>query len=297
MKKYRIIEVYLLNERLLRRHFDYEIEEHNPSAQRERLATTFQLILHYNPLMTADSQKDIEYLKAIGRICAETLRKMMNATRSGMTTRELDEIGRAFLEAEGARSAPEITYNYPGATCISVSPVIAHGIPDEHILRESELIHIDVSAELDGYYADTGASLVVSKRERNLEKLLDATKSTLAKVLRVAKAGNPLNGIGRTVQIEARRRGYNVIYDLTGHGIGRRLHENPSEILNFYNPNDQRVLNDGLVLAIEPFLTTGIGRTVQEKDGWSIRTMDRAIAAQFEHTIVVTKNEPIILTL
>ena len=247
--------------------------------------------------MTADSQKDIEYLKAIGRICAETLRKMMDVTRAGMTTRELDEIGRAFLQAEGARSAPEISYNYPGATCISVSPVIAHGIPDEHILREGELIHIDVSAELDGYYADTGASLVVSKRDRNLEKLLDATKATLTKALRAAKAGNLLNGIGRTVQTEAGKRGYNVIYDLTGHGIGRRLHESPSQILNFYEPNDHRILNEGLVLAIEPFLTPGIGRTVQEKDGWSIRTMDKAIAAQFEHTIVVTKNEPIILTL
>ncbi len=247
--------------------------------------------------MTADSQKDIEYLKAIGRICAETLRKMMNATRAGMTTRELDEIGRAFLEAEGARSAPQVTYNYPAATCISVSPVIAHGIPDEHVLREGELIHIDVSAELDGYYADTGASLVVSKRDRSLEKLLDATKTALTKALRAAKAGNPLNGIGRTVESEARKRGYNVIYDLTGHGIGRRLHENPKEILNFYNPGDHRVLHDGLVLAVEPFLTTGVGRTVQESDGWSIRTMDRTVAAQFEHTIVVTKNEPIILTI
>ena len=247
--------------------------------------------------MTADSQKDIEYLKAIGRICAATLRKMMNATRAGMKTHELDEIGRALLEAEGARSAPQITYNYPAATCISVSPVIAHGIPDEHVLREGELIHIDVSAELDGYYADTGASLVVSRHDRNLDKLLDATRATLSKALRAAKAGNLLNGIGRTVQAEARKRGYNVIYDLTGHGIGRRLHENPKEILNFYNPNDKRILTDGLVLAIEPFLTTGVGRTVQENDGWSFRTIDRAIAAQFEHTIVVTKNDPIILTL
>jgi methionyl aminopeptidase len=247
--------------------------------------------------MTAESAKDIEYLKAVGRVCAETLRKMMGQVRVGMTTRELDEIGRAFLEAEGARSAPQLAYNYPAATCISVSPVIAHGIPNEHVLREGELIHIDVSAELDGYYADTGASLVVSKRERHLEKLLDATKATLTKALHAAKAGNPLNGIGRTVQNEAGKRGYNVIYDLTGHGIGRKLHEEPKEILNFYNPNDRRILNEGLVLAIEPFLTTGIGRVVEEKDGWSLRTMDRAIAAQFEHTIVVTKNEPIILTI
>src|SRR5215211_1168636 len=247
--------------------------------------------------MTADSQKDIEYLKAIGRVCAETLRMMMNSTRAGITTRELDEIGRVFLDSEGARSAPQITYNYPAATCISVSPVIAHGIPDAHVLREGELIHIDVSAELDGYYADTGASMVVSKRERNLDKLLEATKATLTKALHAAKAGNPLNGIGHTVQNEARRRGFNVIYDLTGHGIGRKLHENPKEVLNFHNPNDRRILKEGLVLAIEPFLTTGIGRVVEERDGWSLRTMDKTSAAQFEHTIIVTKNEPIILTL
>jgi methionyl aminopeptidase len=247
--------------------------------------------------MTADSQKDIEYLKTIGRICAEALRKMMDATRAGMTTRELDEIGRLFLEGEGARSAPQGTYNFPGATCISISPVIAHGIPNEHVLQEGELIHIDVSAELDGYYADTGASLVVSKRERHLQKLLDATKAALTKALHAAKAGSPLNGIGRAVHNEAIKRGYNVIYDLTGHGIGRSLHENPREILNFYNPNDRRILNEGLVLAIEPFLTTGAGRVIEERDGWSLRTSDRAVAAQFEHTIVVTRNEPIILTL
>src|SRR5215208_4626741 len=247
--------------------------------------------------MTAESAIDIKNLKAIGRVCAETLRKMMDATRPGMTTRELDEIGHALLEAEGARSAPKVTYNFPGATCISISPVIAHGIPDGHVLREGELIHIDVSAELDGYYADTGASMLVSKPERNTQKLLDATKATLTKALHAAKAGNSLNGIGRTVQNEARKHGFNVIYDLTGHGIGHRLHENPKEILNFHNPNDRRILHEGLVLAIEPFLTTGIRRIVEEKDGWSLRTMDRAIAAQFEHTIIVTKNEPIILTL
>jgi methionyl aminopeptidase len=247
--------------------------------------------------MTADSEKDIKHLKAIGRICAETLRKMMDATRAGMTTRELDEIGREFLEAKGARSAPQVAYDYPGATCISVSPVIAHGIPNEHVLSEGELIHIDVSAELDGYFADTGASLVVSKRDRNFEMLLEATKGTLKKALRVAKAGNPLSGIGQTVHQEAMKRGYNVIYDLTGHGIGRKLHEDPKEIYNFYNPRDKRLLHEGLVLAIEPFLTTGVGRVTELRDGWSLRTSDNAIAAQFEHTIIVTKNQPIILTM
>ena len=247
--------------------------------------------------MTADTEKDIQALKAIGRICAETLRKMMQAVRPGITTSELDDKGRELLESEGARSAPQVAYNYPGATCISVSPVIAHGIPGDYILKEDDLIHIDVSAELDGYFADTGASLWVSKRTPEIHKLLEATKATLLKAVQAARAGRPLNTIGKTVQQEASRRGFNVIYELTGHGIGHSLHEQPGEIWNFYNPRDHRVLKDGLVLAIEPFLTTGQGRIKEERDGWSLRTADNAIAAQFEHTIIVTRNEPIILTL
>ena len=247
--------------------------------------------------MTADSEKDIQALKAIGRICAETLRKMMAAARAGMTTRELDEIGRGLLEAEGARSAPEVVYQYPGATCISVSPIIAHGIPGDHVLTDGELIHIDVSAELDGYFSDTGASMWIARRSPEIHKLLEATKATLGKAVSVARAGQRLNEIGKTVQQEARKRGYNVIYELTGHGIGRGLHEEPGEVWNFYNPRDNRLLKEGLVLAIEPFLTTGQGRIREERDGWSLRTADNAIAAQFEHTIIVTKNEPIILTM
>jgi methionyl aminopeptidase len=246
--------------------------------------------------MTVDSEDDIRHLKAIGRICALTLQAMLKAVRPGVTTAELDEIGRSLLEAEGARSAPQVMYNFPGATCISVSPVIAHGIPGNYALKDDDLIHIDVSAELDGYYADTGASTIVNQRPE-AEKLLEATKSTLWKILRNAKAGRPLNGIGRTVQVEAQKYGYHPIVDLTGHGIGHKLHEAPNEILNFYNPRDQRVLTDGLVLAIEPFLTTGMGRVTEQSDGWSLRTVDNAIAAQFEHTVIITKGQPVVLTL
>ena len=247
--------------------------------------------------MTANSENDIKGLKAIGHLCAKVLRKMMQAVRPGITTGELDDIGRGLLEAEGAHSAPIVTYNYPGTTCISVSPVIAHGIPGKYALKAGDLIHIDVSAELDGYFADTGASLWVLNRTSEIHKLLEATKATLNKAINVAHAGSPLNGIGKTVQQEAKRRGYNIIPELTGHGIGRGLHEAPSEVWNFYNSHDHRILKNGLVIAIEPFLTTGQGRIKQERDGWSLRTADNAIAAQFEHTIIVTKNEPIILTL
>jgi methionyl aminopeptidase len=247
--------------------------------------------------MTADSEKDIKSLKAAGRVVALALKKMMKHAKPGMTTAELDNIGAEFLKKEGAKSAPQAMYNFPGATCISIAPVIAHGIPGDHVLQAGELINIDVSAEFDGYFGDTGASMVVAKRIPKIEKMLEAAKSALNKAVHAAKAGEFLNVIGKTIQDEARRNGYNVIHDLTGHGIGKSLHEHPSAIYNFYKPDDRRILNDGLVLAIEPFLTTGRGRVVEEKDRWSLRTVDRAIAAQFEHTIIVTKNEPIILTL
>ncbi len=247
--------------------------------------------------MTADSETDIQFLKAIGRICARALQKMMAHVRPGITTGELDEIGREFLAAEGARSAPQVMYNFPGTTCISVIPVIAHGIPGAYALREGDLIHIDVSAELDGYYADTGASLSVTGPGKDVRRLLDATREALRKAVQGARAGRPLNEIGLSIQQAAEKHGYNTIRELTGHGIGHKLHESPSEIWNFYNPRDTRKLSDGLVLAIEPFLTSGGGRIVQGRDGWSLLTADGAPAAQFEHTIVVTKNSPIVLTL
>jgi methionyl aminopeptidase len=247
--------------------------------------------------MIIESESDIKHLKTIGHICAMALQKMMSQVKPGMTTGELDSIGMEFLEKEGAQSAPIAMYQFPGATCISVSPVIAHGIPGDHILREGELINIDVSAELDGYLGDTGASMVVAKHVPEYEKIIEATKSALAKAVQVAVAGQPINLIGKTIQQEAKRHGYGVIYDLTGHGIGHHLHEEPVQVFNYFKSKDRGILQEGLVLAIEPFLTTGKGHVLEEDDGWSLRTTDRTIAAQFEHTIIVTKNEPIILTI
>ena len=157
--------------------------------------------------MTADSENDIKYLKAIGRICALALKKMMEHAKPGMTTGELDAIGKEFLEKEGAQSAPMTLYHFPGATCISISPVIAHGIPGDHVLREGELINIDVSAELDGYFGDTGASMVIAKHVPEFEKMIEATKSALAKALQAAWAGQPINLIGKTIQQEAKQHG------------------------------------------------------------------------------------------
>jgi methionyl aminopeptidase len=247
--------------------------------------------------MIVENENDIKHLKVIGHICAMALQEMMKQAIPGMTTGELDNIGMQFLAKEGAQSAPMSMYQFPGATCISISPVIAHGIPGDHVLREGELINIDVSAELNGYFGDTGASMVIAKHVPEFEKIMEATRSALAKAVQVARAGKPINLIGRTIQQEAKRNGYGVIYDLTGHGVGHQLHEDPFQVFNYFKSKERRVLEKGLVLAIEPFLTTGKGHVLEEADGWSLRTTDRTIAAQFEHTIIVTQDEPIILTI
>lgn len=247
--------------------------------------------------MTASEDRDIIGLKAAGRVCAQAMKLMMESAKPGMTTLELDRLGEDFLKKEGATSAPRAMYNFPGGTCISISPVIAHGIPGGHVLQDGELINIDVSAELGGYFGDTGASMVVGTSKPEYDKLLATTKAILEKVLGVVRAGKPLNLIGKTVQQEAAKNGYNPIFDLTGHGIGRQLHEKPASIYNFHKPDDRRIMDRGLVLAIEPFLTTGRGHVVEKADGWSLKTVDNTIAAQFEHTVIVTKGEPIVLTM
>jgi len=247
--------------------------------------------------MIIEHEEDIEHLKTIGHVCAVALQTMMEQAQPGMTTIDLDEIGREVLDKAGAKSAPISMYQFPGVTCISVSPVIAHGIPSDHVLREGELINIDVSAELDGYFGDTGASMVVAAQVLEYDKLLAAAKSAREKAVQAARAGQPINSIGKAAQLEAKRHGYGVIYNLTGHGIGHHLHEEPIQVYNYFKPRDRFILREGLVLAIEPFLTTGRGNVLEEDDGWSLRTTDRTIAAQFEHTIIVTNGEPIILTI
>jgi methionyl aminopeptidase len=247
--------------------------------------------------MIATDEKDINGLRAAGKVCAQAMHLMMESAKPGMTTLELDQIGEEFLKKNGAKSAPRVMYNFPGGTCISIVPVIAHGIPNEYVLKDGDLINIDVSAELNGYFGDTGSSMVVGTSTPEYDKLLEATKATLAKVLGVVRAGKPLNLIGKTVEQEARKNGYNPIFDLTGHGIGRQLHDKPSAVYNFHKQDDRRIMDNGLVLAIEPFFTTGQGHVVEKSDGWSLKTVDSTIAAQFEHTVIITKGEPIILTL
>jgi len=246
--------------------------------------------------MSIETEHELLCLQQIGRIVANAREEMIRHVQPGITTKELDLIGGKILEEHGARSAPSLVYGFPGYTCISVNHVVAHGIPDQYQLKEGDLVNIDVSAELNGFFADTGASVVVGKGDPLKEALCRCAEETLYKALDVAKAGAKISQIGRIVQNEARKHGFTVIKNLTGHGVGRSIHEDPDHILNYYDKSDRRLLTEGLVLAVEPFISSGAEYIEEGSDGWAYLTPDRSLVAQYEHTVVITKGKPIILT-
>jgi methionyl aminopeptidase len=245
--------------------------------------------------MTIDGVDDLEALKRAGKAVAEARDRMLEAVCAGISTLELDAIGREVLTRHGARSAPKLAYDFPGWTCISVNDEIAHGIPSTRRLADGDLVNIDVSAELDGYWADSGASRAVGQVGPRLEQLLQATKLAQAEGMAEARAGEKVSKIGRAVERRAKRHGFKVIKNLCGHGVGRHIHEAPS-VPGVYDPKDRTTLWEGLVITIEPFLTTRATVAVESNDGWTLRTPDRSLAAQFEHTLVVTNGAPIIVT-
>ncbi|MEW9698733.1 type I methionyl aminopeptidase [Paenibacillus sp. SI8] len=246
--------------------------------------------------MTIGSQKDVEALKEIGKIVAITINEMKRSARAGMTTRQLDKIGGTVLKSYGAVSAPKKALNFPGYTCISLNRDIAHGVPDDQIIQPGDLINIDVCAEKDGYIADSGHSFQIAPYSVTLTALCHYTYDTMMKVISVLKHGVRLNEIGRIIEMEAKLGGYKVIKNLCSHGVGRAIHEQP-DILPFYNQHDKRVLKEGMVITIEPFLSTGAETAIEQPDGWTLRLPDHSFAAQHEHTIIITKKQPIIVTV
>lgn len=247
--------------------------------------------------MSIETENELNALRKIGRIVAQCLQFMGSKLEPGITTLELDQLGQNFLENFGARSAPQLVYNFPGATCISVNEEAAHGIPGAKILRAGDLVNIDVSAELDGFFADTGGSFIIPPESLDKQNLCQATKHALAAALEVTKAGNPLNYIGKAIETEAKRSSYTIIKNLGSHGVGRALHEEPDFIPGYYDPSDKRIMKENQVITIEPFLSTGAKQVFDTGDGWTLATSKRFLTAQYEHTLVITKGKPLIMTL
>ncbi len=249
----------------------------------------------YPPGMSIDGQDELEALLRVGQAVAKARDEMGRHVQAGISTEELDDIGKQVLDGCGARSAPQLAYDFPKTTCISVNDELAHGIPSKRKLVEGDLVNIDVSAELDGYWADSGASFPVGEVSRRHHALLWTTRRALADAMTEARAGNPLRNIGRAVERRARRSTFKLVRSLCGHGVGRYIHEEPS-VLNYDDRRDKTRLWEGLVITIEPFLTTGAKDFIEDADGWTLRTPDGSVGAQYEHTLVITQGPPIVVT-
>ena len=247
--------------------------------------------------MSITKETELTGMKKASEAVACTLKEMRDYAQPGMSTKELDNYGAKILSGFGARSAPYLSYGFPGWTCISVNNEFCHGIPsDNKILKEGDLINIDVSAELDGYWSDNGASFVLGKDINLHQKLIDTSKQILHKAIYNIKGGVRISDIGHLIETEAKKRGYKVIRNLTGHGIGRRLHEEPGAIANYRDQFNQTRFKKNAVVAIETFISTTSTYAETLHDGLTMVGNKGGFMAQHEHTIVVTGSDPIILT-
>ena len=247
--------------------------------------------------MTITHEDELDGLKAIGRIVANTMQSMAAAMEPGMTTAELDAIGEALLDRDGAEPAPRAAYGFPGATCISVNEEIAHGIPGPRVIRAGDLVNIDVSASKNGYFADTGASFRVPPVRPSLDRLCRDGRRAMQIGIAQVGSNRPLAGIGQAIGRFAARRGYTLIRNLASHGVGRALHEDPGEIPTWPVRTERRCIGRGLVLTVEPFLSQGGLWATEGDDGWTLFSSPRAPVVQYEHTVVATDRGAITVTL
>ena len=244
--------------------------------------------------MTVTADAELAALRAAGAVVAETIAAMRRAARTGMTTKELDSVADEVFARHGARSAPQVDYDFPGTTCISVNDEAVHGIPGDRTLADGDLVKLDVTVELNGFYADACRSVVIGTNDQ-AQRLIDAADAALDLALAAATTGAPLNAIGAAVETTVTERGFSVCEALSGHGIGRRIHEEP-DVPNYFIEELDEPLRDGLVMTIEPIIAAGAGDVVETGDGWTVKTADGSPSAHAEHTIVVQRDRPLIIT-
>jgi methionyl aminopeptidase len=245
--------------------------------------------------MSIRTSREFELLRAIGKIVREALDTVAAAVRPGITTAELDEIGARVLARQGAESAPPKVYGFPGALCISVNDEAIHGIPGSRVIQEGDLVKLDLVAEKAGYFADAAVTVVAGDAGPMAHALARCARSAFRQGARAARAGNTVYEISRAIERETRRSAFEPVRGLCGHGVGRTIHEEPS-VPNYRDSRCRARLTEGLVITIEPIICAGNGRSYIADDGWTIRTSDSSLSAHFEHTIVITKTEPILLT-
>ncbi len=245
--------------------------------------------------MSIHGPGELAGMRAAGAVVRRTLDAMKQAVRPGITTAQLDEIGANVMHRHGAQSAPALVYKFPGVNCISVNEEVVHGVPGERKITEGDLVKLDVTIEKNGFIADAAITVPVGAVSEERQRLIACAERAFEKAMLVARAGFRVCEIGRVVEREVCRSGFSVIRDLGGHGIGRTIHEEP-RVPNYPDPEAHQILTEGLVITVEPIVAAGSGRAVVARDGWTVRTADRRTSAHYEHTLVITKGEPILLT-
>jgi len=245
--------------------------------------------------MTLGSTADLKGMRRVGRLVADAHAFLAQHVAVGISTAELDERGAKFIRARGGRSAPQLTYRFPGFNLISVNDQVVHGVPGARVLQRGDLVKLDITVELDGFVADAARTIALPGAPDVARRLMRCARRAFTAAMAHALDGRPVRGIGRAIEHEVVRDGFAVVRELTGHGVGRTIHEAPT-VLNYEDPRDRAILHEGMVLAVEPIITERPVRTVEERDGWTIRTRNHVLSAHYENTIVVRQGRPLILT-
>jgi len=246
-------------------------------------------------MIVLKSPDEIDIMGANGAILRECFAFARDFLRAGKTRRELDLAVEDIIVKSGAKPAFKGFQGYPASTCISVNQEVVHGIPDDRVLSDGDVVGLDVGVVKDGFYADAARTFPVGKIGAEAQRLLEVTQEALQKGIEQARPGNHLTDISHAVEKHARDAGFSVVRTLVGHGIGRQMHEEP-QVPNFGPPAQGPELQEGMVLAIEPMVNVGTSDVYTLEDGWTIVTVDGKLSAHFEDTVAITKNGPRVLT-
>ena len=246
-------------------------------------------------MITLKTKEQIEYMKKAGEILAACHREIAKMIRPGITTQEIDQFAEAFMKKNGATPEQKGYNGYQYATCASVNDVICHGFPGKYALKDGDIVTIDMVVNLNGWLADSAWSYAVGEVTPEAQHLLDVTKKSLYKGIELAVVGNRIGDISNAIQVYAEGEGLSVVREFIGHGIGEKMHEEP-QVPHYGPPHRGPRLKEGMVITIEPMLNIGTFRSKLDSDGWTARTLDGSLSAQYEHTIAITADGPVILT-
>lgn len=241
------------------------------------------------------TEEEIELIRASAKVLAQAHGEVAGLIREGVTTRELDQRAEEFIRDHGGQPSFKGYNGFPYSLCISPNSVVVHGFPSDFVLKSGDVVSVDAGVYLNGYHSDSAYTYPVGEVAPEVLELLDYTKKSLYLGIEQAVAGNRIGDIGYAIQNSVEKRGYGVVRELVGHGVGQKLHERP-EVPNYGKRGAGIKLQPGLVLAIEPMVNLGTKSIVQEADGWTIRTKDKKPSAHFEHTVVIRKDKAEILT-